>query len=187
VRTDTTLAFKLTVKDNDNSTSEDSVAIKVINKSTSHGNGGGRGGGGGGGSTTITPTQETATLLPASFFLVNPLAKVIVQGTSFFDLSGFNILEASEGQQIQIASTLQNQQEGLQTIAYIVQISDEHGVVIDLDIQNASIDAGQTITLGRSWMPLADGTYTVEVFIWDSLNEGPLPLASVTEKTITIV
>jgi hypothetical protein len=185
VRGDTTLTFKLTIKDNENAISEDSVSIKVAEK-VSRGNGGGRGGGGGGGgSSSITPS-ETSTTLPASFFLVNPLAKIIIQGTSFVDLSGFNILQASEGQQVQIVSTLENRQGTPQNLAYIVQISDEKGAVLDLEIQSASTDAGQTITLGRSWMPLSSGSYTVKVFVWDGINEAPSPLAPATERTITI-
>jgi hypothetical protein len=156
----------------------------VTNKAP-HSNGGGHGGGGGGASASITPT-DTTSLLPANFFLVNPLAKIRIQGTSFFDLSGLNVSQASEGQNIQIATTLQNRQATPQNLAYIVQISDKHGAVIDLEIQSASIDAGQTITLGKSWMPSSDGSYTIKVFVWDGVNEAPSPLAPVTERTITI-
>jgi len=178
VGTDTNLTFRLTVMDNDGSSSQDVINIQVNNKAVHRQNGGG-------GSISTAPAEST--VLPASFFLINPTAKIMVQSASFTDLDGFDILQASEGQQIQIVSTMQNQQQSSQPLAYIVQISDENGIAVNLAFQQTSMEAGQSITLGSSWESLGPGTYTIEVFVWESLNEAPVPLASVTERTITIV
>jgi hypothetical protein len=178
IRTDTNLAFRLTVTDNDNSSSQDVINIIVSNKGVHRHSGGGAG---------ISTTPAESTVLPASFFLVDQTAKITVQSASFTDLDGLDILHASEGQQIQVVSTMQNQQQSPQLLAYIVQISDENGITVDLAFQQTSIGAGQSITLGSSWQSSAPGIYRTEVFIWESLGEAPVPLASVTERTITIV
>jgi len=190
VDADTNLTFRLTVTDNNSSSSTDDVIIKVnnivVSPPSGAGGGGGGGGGGSGGGGIGSPAVENV-LFPGSFFLVNPLAKIIVQSTSLYNLSGVSISQASEGQHIQIASTLQNQQQVLQTYEYIVQISDENGVTVEINIQHASIEAGKTLTLGRSWQSLDPGTYTIEVLIWDSIGDAPVPLANLSERTIIIV
>ena len=190
VDADTNLTFILTVTDNNNSSSTDDVIIKVkdtvVTPPISAGGGGGGGGGGSSGGG-ISSLQVDNVVFPGSFFLVNPLARIIVQSTTFTNLNGVSISQAPEGQQIRIASRLQNQQQVSQTYEHIVQISDENGVIVEINIQHASIEAGQTATLGRSWQSLGPGTYTIEVLIWDSIGDAPVPLASLSERTIIIV
>src|SRR2546425_139542 len=112
VDADTNLTFRLTVTDNNSSSSTDDVIIKVNNIVVSPPSSpGGGGGGGGGGSSGGGTLQVDNVFFPGSFFLVNPLAKIIMQSTSFYNLNGVSISQASERQQIHITSKMQNQQQ----------------------------------------------------------------------------
>ncbi len=123
-----------------------------------------RAGGGGGGTIIrqeISGVERIVTTFSASYFLANLLEKIKVS-TSFINLNGTSISEVSEGQQIQISSMLQNRQEEAQTFAYILQVSDESGVVVDIGISKTVADAGRSAIVSRSWQPLQAGEYTIK-------------------------
>jgi hypothetical protein len=181
---DSILTFRLTVIDNNNATSSDNVAITVENVRSSSGGSGG--GGGGGGISNSAPIENVATL-PESFFLINPLSKIIVQSTAFVNLEGVSILQAPVGQQIQISTNILNRQEVSQTYVYIIQILDEEGAAVDISFQYGSIDAAKANTLAKSWQSSETGIYTARVFVWDTLTDAPQPLSLPSERIITVV
>jgi hypothetical protein len=184
---DSVLAFELTVSDNEGAVGTDLVTITVKNVLPSPPSGGSRGGGGGGsgGGARVVPVENASS--PASFFLLDPLAKIIVQSTSFLNLNGVSILQAPEGQQIQISSTIQNQQQVSQTYVYIIQLLDENGVAVEINMHPGIIEPAQTTSIAKSWQSSAPGDYAIRVFIWDSVSDAPLPLAKVSERAIKIV
>ncbi len=72
--------------------------------------------------------------------------------------------------QVMIMADLSNGQDRDQKFAYIVQIRDENGVVISLSWITGSLTPGQSFSPALSWTPISAGTYTIQIFVWESVN-----------------
>lgn len=102
------------------------------------------------------------------------------------DLSGNAIVGAVKvGQQIQVTADLVNGQDCVEPFAYIVQIQDDNGVTLSLSWLTGTLGINQSLNPGQSWIPTASGTYTAQIFIWDSLDN-PNSLAPPMSATITV-
>ena len=55
--------------------------------------------------------------------------------------------------------------------AYIVQIIDSNGAIIDLNFATGSFEKNQTLTAALSWTPHSAGNYKIETFVWDNLRD----------------
>ena len=89
------------------------------------------------------------------------------------------------GQQIQITDDLANGYDCVQPFAYIVQIQDVNGVTQSLSWITGTLDINQSFNPGQSWIPTAPGTYTAQIFVWDSLDN-PNSLAPPMSATISV-
>ncbi|MHB8602695.1 MAG: hypothetical protein ACYC6W_01525 [Nitrosotalea sp.] len=89
------------------------------------------------------------------------------------------------GQQIQITADLANGQDCVIPFAYIVQIQDSNGVTQSLSWITGTLDINQSLNPGQSWIPTAPGTYTAQIFVWDSLDN-PNALAPPMSGTIFV-
>jgi hypothetical protein len=138
-------------------------------------------GSGGGGRIAVD-----ITTYPDSHFALNPLAKIRVLTTAFLNAQGQVITQAFTGQQIMISSSFRNYQQQSQQYAYIVQIEDKEGFVIDLRWQEGTVGSGKTVQLARPWTATDAGAYSVQIFIWDSVSRAPIPLTQVTVKNILV-
>ena len=65
---------------------------------------------------------------------------------------------------------LSSGQDRDQKFAYIVQIQDENGVVMSLSWITGSLTPGQSFSPALSWTPISAGTYTIQIFVWESVN-----------------
>lgn len=73
------------------------------------------------------------------------------------------------------------------TFTFFVQIKDANGVVIAINwIQDFTLAAGACATPGISWTPTNTGSYTLEVFVWESIAN-PIALSPLFSKTVTVV
>ncbi len=72
--------------------------------------------------------------------------------------------------QVMIMADLSNGQDRDQKFAYIVQIRDENDVVISLSWLTGSLTPGQSFSPALSWTPISAGTYTIQIFVWESVN-----------------
>ncbi|VVC06397.1 Uncharacterised protein [uncultured archaeon] len=88
-------------------------------------------------------------------------------------------------QQLNLQTSLQNVSGKNTDWAYIVQISDANGAIVDLNYATGSLVSNQTLTAALSWTPHISGTYKIEAFIWDDLRDID-PLAPMTTSTITV-
>jgi hypothetical protein len=96
------------------------------------------------------------------------------------DSVGNALNKVSINQQIQIVSDITNQEKKDQPFAYLVQIQDSNGITLSLSWITGSMVPKQTLNLGQSWVPTVSGTYTVQIFIWESIvnpNALSLPLS----------
>jgi len=74
------------------------------------------------------------------------------------------------GQQIQVSSVVNNGQNCVQPFAYLVQIQDLNGVTVSLSWINGTLSARQSLTPAQSWTPTGPGTYTAQIFTWQSID-----------------
>lgn len=74
-------------------------------------------------------------------------------------------------QQIQISSDVTNKQDKPQIFVYIVQILDKNKVSQKLTWISASLNPQQTLSPAISWATQKPGTYTAEIYVWDSIKD----------------
>jgi hypothetical protein len=88
-------------------------------------------------------------------------------------------------QQLNLQTSLKNVSGKDTDWAYIVQIADANGAIVDLNYATGSLVSNQTLNAALSWSPHISGTYKIETFIWDNLRDIN-PLAPMTTATITV-
>lgn len=112
------------------------------------------------------------------------IEKVAFGNTILADNLGVPVQDPQAGQQLQVVSEIQNKQSYEQPFVYLVQVKDSTGTVIWLSWFKGSLAINQKLDVSQSWLPFEAGTYTIETFVWKSLeNSSPLApsLASVYE------
>jgi hypothetical protein len=116
---------------------------------------------------------------PPIYFVMNPLGRIITDDPS-------NVVDNAKGEQISILMTIKNVQRANQQYTLLVQILDEDRVVRYISSQVGSLSRGQSTDFSSEWVPEEQGNYTVQIFVWDSM-ENPSPLSTVVVKEKTIL
>ena len=87
--------------------------------------------------------------------------------------------------QVQIAADISNSQDRDQSFAYLVQIKDQNGVVVQLSWLTGILTPSQSLNPSQSWTPTSPGSYTAEIFVWNSINN-PDALSPPLSMTIAV-
>jgi hypothetical protein len=94
------------------------------------------------------------------------------------DLVGRSISRINVEGPVLIQTTVTNNLEQEQPFTYIVQVKDDNDYTVMLTWIKGNIYALNSFSAGISWTPEEQGNYTIEVFVWESIDEpGALPLA----------
>lgn len=101
---------------------------------------------------------------------------------AFGEASALNI---NTNQQVQISADITNRQGQTQDFVYIVQVLDQNSVPVQLSWIKASFKAQQTFSPALSWVTDRPGTYTAQIFLWDSIQNANA-LAVKSEIKITV-
>ncbi len=104
--------------------------------------------------------------------LVNAFGEVISQNVN-------------TNQQVQISADVINKQGTPQNFVYIVQILDGNGVTMKLTWISASLNPQQSLSPAISWNPAKPGTYTAQIYVWDSIKDAAA-LAQQIDLKITV-
>ncbi|QUC65349.1 hypothetical protein NsoK4_03645 [Nitrosopumilus sp. K4] len=88
--------------------------------------------------------------------------------------------------QIMITADVKNGQDVVQPFAYLTQVKNDEQVVISLSWLTGSLSPRQSFSPAQSWTPTEPGTYTIEVFVWESIDN-PEALSSPLSMTVTVV
>mgnify|MGYP001560547464 FL=1 len=88
--------------------------------------------------------------------------------------------------QVMIVADLSNGQDRDQKFAYIVQIHNENDIVVSLSWLTGNLSPYQTFSPAQSWIPTQAGTYTVQIFVWESVDS-PTPLSRPLLLTVNVV
>jgi len=126
----------------------------------------------------ITGTSFIGTVVP-------PLERAPASNARVVDAFGKALTSVAVDQQVQITADLVNGQSREQAFAYLVQVQDENGVTVSLAWITGSLSAGQSFSPALSWIPAASGTYTAQVFVWESVDN-PTALSPPASVSITV-
>jgi hypothetical protein len=88
-------------------------------------------------------------------------------------------------QQLNLQTSLKNIGDKNIDWAYIVQVINSDGTIVDLNYATGSLVKNQTLAAALSWTPDERGNYTIEIFVWDNLRDIN-PLAPMSSHTITV-
>ena len=110
----------------------------------------------------MVATTSVGTSLP-------PLEKTPASNARILDSSGNVINKVSVNQQVQIVSDVINKQSRDQPFTYLVQIQDNNGITLSLSWIGGTLSPNQALSLGQSWMPRTAGTYSAQIFVWQSI------------------
>ncbi|MHB8545707.1 MAG: ice-binding family protein [Nitrosotalea sp.] len=127
----------------------------------------------------LTSTTFIGTVVP-------PLERAPASNPRIVDSFGNAITGAVKtGQQVQVTADLANGQDKDQPFAYLVQIQDANGVTVSLSWITGTLTAGQSLNPAQSWTPTASGTYTAQIFVWQSIDN-PNALSPPLTTTINV-
>ena len=120
----------------------------------------------------ITLNSYLLALLPIFLLLNNAVFAAVYDDTTIQNaqLVSQDEDKVTVDKQVMIMADLSNGQDRDQKFAYIVQIRDENGVVMSLSWITGSLTPSQSFSPALSWTPISAGTYTIQIFIWESVN-----------------
>ena len=73
-------------------------------------------------------------------------------------------------EQIMIVADISNNQDIPQNFAYLTQVKNDQDVVISLSWLIGSLSPGQSFSPAQSWTPTEPGTFHIQVFVWESID-----------------
>ena len=110
---------------------------------------------------------------------------ITISSPTMVDTTGHQVSSFVVGQEIGVESVLTNHGTGNQKFSYLVQVVDSDGINNYFGATSASLLGSQSFNATQVWIPKAPGTYTVQVYVWDSLASA-VPLTDVIEKKVTV-
>jgi hypothetical protein len=97
--------------------------------------------------------------------------RISVDNLSFADGAGKELSSIKAGEQVQVVAHVQNNQKHPQGFTSIIQITDKNGAVVSLSWISGRLAEEQGFELSQSWTPKQSGQYTIESFVWKSLED----------------
>ena len=88
-------------------------------------------------------------------------------------------------EQIMIMADISNNQDTQQNFAYITQVRTDEDVVISLSWLTGSLSPRQSFSPAQSWIPTESGTYHIQVFVWESIDN-PSALSPPLSMTVNV-
>jgi hypothetical protein len=114
------------------------------------------------------------------------VGKVTLENVILADSLGMTIQEPMLGQQLQVVAEIENKQDYDQPFVYLVQVKDSAGTVMTLSWFKSSITINQKLAVSQSWSPTEPGAYTIETFVWRSLDN-PVPLVQSSKAIYKVI
>ncbi|MFQ5969681.1 MAG: hypothetical protein ACE5J2_04210 [Nitrososphaerales archaeon] len=113
----------------------------------------------------------SGTVTPGRFLLV--------------DQSGKGLEDIFVGQQVLVQADIRNNAQEKQPFTYFVLINDADRITISLSWITGTLPVAETLSAAQSWIPDEPGSYTVKIFVWESVSN-PSPLGKSLEMTVTV-
>jgi len=107
---------------------------------------------------------------------ISPLEKLRITPIFLSDASGNPLKSFSTNHQMQIVGNITNEQNFKQKFIYLIQVKDENNFVTSVSWIQGEISGNQNLDVSQSWTPTLAGTYNIESYLWNSLNDS-IPLS----------
>ena len=102
------------------------------------------------------------------------------------DTSGNLITSPNVGDILIIQASITNDDDVAHTVTFLVQIKNANGEIVNLGwVRDIELAVDESQTPGMSWLPDSAGTYTAEVYVWDSLTSA-VALSPVKSTSFTV-
>jgi len=101
------------------------------------------------------------------------------------DSLGNQLLSFSSNNQMQIVGTITNDQNFKQKFVYLFQVKNANNSVESISWIQGELYPKQSLDVSQSWIPEKSGTYQIETFVWNSLNN-PMVLAPIMSTSIVV-
>ena len=125
---------------------------------------------------------ETTAIIDSSVPAVERIQNSEITITDGFRNTSHNL---DVNSQLHIIGTVSNMQNFNQNFVYLFQIKNELNSVESISWVRGQLTSDQTFGVSQSWTPNKIGEYTIETFVWHTLNDPtPLSLVSTTKFTI---
>jgi len=133
-------------------------------------------------STSDNLEIETSARIDSSIPPINRL-----ENSQIFlsDSLGNQLLSFSSNHQMQIVGTITNDHNFKQKFVYLFQVKNSTNYVESISWIQGELSAKQSLDVSQSWIPKKPGTYQIETFVWNSLND-PIALAPVISTSIMV-
>lgn len=96
------------------------------------------------------------------------------------------IVSPNVGDILIIQASITNDDDVAHTITFLVQIKNADGEIVNLGwVRDIELAVDESQTPGMSWLPDSAGTYTAEVYVWDSLTSA-VALSPVKSTSFTV-
>ncbi len=118
-------------------------------------------------------------------YLVPPIERAVASEPEIVDSRGESVNTPSVNEQVLIQSEITNVQKKKQPFAYIVQIKDNAGVTVSLSWVTGELPPEDSFKAAQSWMPDSQGTFSIEIFVWESIDN-PNAISPVRNTTVDI-
>jgi hypothetical protein len=114
------------------------------------------------------------------------LERAVASEPEIVDSRGESVSSLMASEQVLIQSEITNSQKKNQPFAYIVQIKDDDGVTVALSWVIGTLPSEESFKAAQSWIPETQGVYSVEIFIWESIDN-PAVLSPVRSVTVDVL
>ncbi|MFQ5783008.1 MAG: hypothetical protein ACE5GR_08170 [Nitrosopumilus sp.] len=116
---------------------------------------------------------------------IPPIQRIKNSAIFLSDSLGNQLQSFSTNNQFQIVGTITNDQDFKQNFILIFQIKNEIGSVESIAWIQGELSSKQSLDVSQSWIPKKSGTYQIETFVWNSLNN-PTALSSIFSTSIVV-
>lgn len=134
----------------------------------------------------VEATYADKLATASSQFDVKVSGKAVVGGLKLVDQSGKPMKEVLTGQQVLVQADVRNNLNEKQPFAYIVLIKAADGITISISWLSGTLPPSESLSAAQSWVPEATGSFTVQVFLWESIVSAT-PISSKIPQTTVVV
>jgi len=114
-----------------------------------------------------------------------PIERIKNSPISFSDGLGNSLESFTVDSPIQLVGTIQNEQDFNQKFVYLFQVKNSENFIELLSWIQSEISPKQILDVSQSWTPVKSGTYEIETFVWNSIND-PTVLSPIMSTMITV-
>ena len=129
--------------------------------------------------TAKIPLKEHATAFIGSDTPFSTTSTRIVDGY------GNPVTTPTINQPVQVTAHITNHGGKDQPFTYLVEIQNADGVNVAVSWISSTLAAGQSLDPEQEWTPTAHGTYTVNVYVWASIDN-PSSLSNPAQTIVTV-